>query len=220
RQTQPTRIRQQRVCFRRYFPNHLSRRKLMFSKRCVMALVLLVPAVAFANTRCEQILKKWGDQLADINCFESTDLTTNNALTTPLDNSLPGWPAGAFTPRTDRAVLINALVTPPVTTPIVKTVPGVQINARIASDPTGQARFLLRLPNDWNGKLVVAGTPSQRSEFSSDFAWSDYVVQKGYAFASQNKGVLNAFVTTASDPLGCRLNPASGIYVHFYDDDP
>ena len=66
-----------------------------------------------------------------------------------------------------------------------------QINARIACDPPGQARFLLRLPNDWNGRLVVAGASGTRSEFNGDFAWSDYVVQKGYAYASQNKGVLN-----------------------------
>jgi hypothetical protein len=97
--------------------------------------------------------------------------------------------------------------------PITKVVPGVQINARIASDPTGQARFLLRLPNDWNGRLVVAGSSGTRSEFNGDFAWSDFVVQKGYAYASQNKGVLNLQLSTATDPLACRLNPASQVWV-------
>ncbi len=189
-------------------------------QRLILALALLAPTYALAESRCEQILKKIGDQLADVNCFESSDLTTNNPLTTPPDNSLAGLPAFAFTPRADRAILVNPAGTPPDITPITKAVPGVQINARIASDPTGQARFLLRLPNDWNGRLVVAGTPAQRSEFTSDFAWSDYVVQKGYAFASQNKGVLNFYLTTSTDPLGCRLNPASTTYVHFYDDDP
>ena len=38
---------------------------------------------------------------------------------------------------------------------------------------------------------MVAGASGTRSEFNGDFAWSDYVVQKGYAYASQNKGVLN-----------------------------
>ena len=194
----------------------------MSFKRCILAVALFAPTVALAGPRCDAILKKLGDQLADVQCKESADLTTNNPDTTPLDNSLPGLPAGAFTPRTDRAVLVNLTATPPVTTLITKAVPGVQINARIASDPAGQARFLLRLPDNWNGRLVVAGTPSQRSEFSSDMAWSDYVVQQGYAFASQNKGMLNAFVTTPTDPLGCRLNPGalSGIFVHFYANDP
>src|SRR5581483_1132158 len=97
---------------------------------------------------------------------------------------------------------------------------GVQINARIASDPQGQARFLLRLPDDWNGRLVVAGASGTRSEFNGDFAWSDYVIQKGYAYASQNKGVLNLKLSTSSDPLACRLNPSTPVYVHFYDNDP
>ena len=114
-------------------------------------------------------------------------------------------PAFAFTPITDRGVIAPSAAKRP---PITKVVPGVQIDARIASDPTGQARFLLRLPNDWNGRLVVAGASGTRSEFNGDFAWSDYVVQKGYAYASQNKGVLNLQFTTAADPLGCRLNPS------------
>jgi hypothetical protein len=37
---------------------------------------------------------------------------------------------------------------------------------------------------------------------------------------SQNKGIYNLMLSTSSDPLGCRLNPASGVYVHFYDNDP
>ena len=45
-------------------------------------------------------------------------------------------------------------------------------------------------------------------------------MQKGYAFASQNKGVLNFYLTTSADPLGCRLNPSSTTFVHFYDNDP
>jgi len=45
-------------------------------------------------------------------------------------------------------------------------------------------------------------------------------VQQGYAYVSQNKGVLNLYLTTATDPLGCRLNPSSAVFVHFYDNDP
>ena len=108
--------------------------------------------------------------------------------------------------------------------PITKVVPGVQIKARIASDPLGQARFLLRVPNDWNGRTwswrVLPGT---RSEFNGDFAWSDYVLQKGYAYASQNKGVLNLRVTVrrGSDGLPAQPDvPLSVFAVHFYANDP
>jgi len=178
---------------------------------------LIVPLPAGAAVTCADVLKTLGSSLADVNCFASDDLTTNNPLTTPANNSLPGLPAFAFTPITDRSVIAPSAGK---RTPITKAVPGIQLDARIASDPQGQARFLLRLPNNWNGRLVVAGASGTRSEFNGDFAWSDYVVQKGYAYASQNKGVLNLFITTAADPLGCRLNPTTPVFVHFYDNDP
>jgi hypothetical protein len=91
-----------------------------------------------------------------------------------------------------------------------------------AGDATHEARFLLRFPTEWNGKLVIAGASGTRSEFNGDFVWSDYVLQKGYAYASQNKGVMNLFVSASTDPLGCRLNPDSlnFFFVHFYDNDP
>ncbi len=46
------------------------------------------------------------------------------------------------------------------------------------------------------------------------------MLQQGYAYASQNKGVLNCYGSTADDPLACRLNPDSTTYVHFYCNDP
>ena len=175
---------------------------------------------AAAASRCDQLLARLGNQVvnaADTACFESPDLTTANPNTTPADNSLPGLPAFAFTPQTDCSVISPS---PPNRTPITKAVPGIQLDARISDDPTGEARILFRLPNQWNGKLVVAGASGTRSEFNGDFAWSDYVVQQGYAYVSQNKGVLNLYLTTATDPLGCRLNPSSAVFVHFYDNDP
>src|SRR5205823_11482435 len=187
--------------------------------RSAVLLLLLVPFSVRAGVSCEDVRKALGSRIADVNCFASTDLTTNNPLTTPANNSLAGLPVGAFTPVTDRGVIAPSAGK---RTPITKTVPGLQLNARIASDPTGQARFLLRLPNDWNGRLVVAGASGTRSEFNGDFAWSDYALQQGYAYASQNKGVLNLSIVSLASPtppdsLSCRLNPASQIWVDFYD---
>ncbi len=190
---------------------------MLHTLRSAALLLLLVSFSARAAVTCADVLKALGGSLAEASCFASADLTTNNAQTTPANNSLPGLPAFAFTPITDRGVIAPSAGK---RTPITKAVPGLQLNARIASDPTGQARFLLRLPNDWNGKLVVAGASGTRSEFNGDFAWSDYVVQQGYAYASQNKGVLNLQLTAATDPLGCRLNPFTPVFVHFYDNDP
>ena len=194
------------------------------SRACwVLALGICIAiggGAASAATRYDQLLARLADQIvnaADTSCFESADLTTNNPATTPLDNSLPGLPPGAFTPQTDRSVISPS---PPNRTPITKAVPGLQLDARIADDPAGEARILVRLPDQWNGKLVVAGASGTRSEFNGDFAWSDFVLQKGYAYVSQNKGIYNLFLTAAADPLGCRLNPTSVIYVHFYANDP
>jgi len=193
--------------------------------RFIVLASLLVPLATSAATKCDRVLQRLGDRLTGATCFESTDLTTNNPATTPTDNSITTLPAFAFTPQTDRSKIAPSAGK---RTPITKVVPGVQINAYIAGDPTGQARFLLRLPDDWNGRLVVAGASGTRSEFNGDFAWSDYVIQNGYAYASQNKGVLNLrlampFGPTPPNDLACRLaasGPTSVVWVNFYDNDP
>lgn len=175
------------------------------------------PSTALAAGRCDRLVAMLHGQIADAVCTESTDLTTANPATTPANNSLAGLPAFAFTPQTDRNTIAPSA---PNRTPITHAVPGIQLQARFAKDPLGEARILIRLPDSWNGRLVVAGASGTRSEFNGDFAWSDYVVQKGYAYVSQNKGIDNFYLSSAADPLACRLNPASTLYVHFYDDDP
>jgi len=202
---------------------HLGLNAALATPALVAAAALLVfPFAVQAAPTCADVLARLGTRLADANCFASSDLTTNNPVTTPPNNVLtPPFLPGAFTPITDRSVISPSAAK---RAPIAKAVPGIQLNARIAGDPTGQARFLLRLPNDWNGRLVVAGASGTRSEFNGDFAWSDYVLQQGYAYASQNKGVLNLRITSLSsatppNALACRLNPSSGIWVNFYDND-
>jgi 3HB-oligomer hydrolase (3HBOH) len=191
----------------------------------LLALPLLSLPAAAQSARCDAVLAALSGRIADATCTESANLTTANPATTPANNAITTLPPFAFTPQTDRGVISP---NPPNRTRIMKAVPGLQIDARVADDSTGEARFLLRLPDDWNGRLVVAGASGTRSEFNGDFAWSDYVIQKGYAYASQNKGILNFFlaaVTAApnvlpADRLACRLNAASSVWVHFYDNDP
>src|SRR5262249_21496897 len=142
------------------------RRKMRRVVVLALAAILAASNSAAAANRCDHLLGLLSRQVIDANCAESADLTTNNPATTPANNSLPGLPPFAFTPQTDRAVL-----SPTTRTPITKTVPGVQLDGRIADDPTGEARILFRLPNQWNGRLVVTGASGTRSEFNGDFAW-------------------------------------------------
>jgi len=200
----------------------MTNQNLLYLLSCAGCAIAAVPRVAHAG--CPEVLAALGGRVADATCVDSAYLTTANPATTPADNSIAGLPAGAFTPTTDRNVISPGA---PDRTPITRAVPGIQVRGRFADDPTGEARFLLRFPTEWNGRLVVAGASGTRSEDNGDFAWSDYVVQKGYAYASQNKGVLNLKIVSlasptqpADDPLACRLNPASQIWVHFFDNDP
>ena len=128
--------------------------EVMMTRRRLAVLTVLVgifwsvaPGTAWAG--CLEILGFLSGKAVDVVCFESPDLTTTNVLaaplgpTTPPDNSLPGLPLFAFTPRTDRGVISP---NPPDRTPITKSVPGLQVQGRFADDPTGEARDGLR---DW-----------------------------------------------------------------------
>jgi hypothetical protein len=198
----------------------------------ILVSLMLSATAGIAAMNCADIQASLAGKAVGIVCFHSDDLRTNNSLTTPANNSittfadgtpLPGLPAGAnsFTPITDRGVISNGPA------PTTAAVSGIQVEGWFATDSAHQARFLLRFPDVWNGKLVVAGASGTRSEYNGDWAWSDYVLAKGYAYASQNKGVLNLYLVSlasatqpASDPLACRLNPDSQIWAHFYDNDP
>jgi hypothetical protein len=50
------------------------------------------------------------------------------------------------------------------------------------------SQFVLRIPDDWNGGLVVAGAPGTRKQYASDFLISDAVLAQGVAYASTDKG--------------------------------
>src|SRR3989441_9616378 len=173
-----------------------------------------------AQDACSEVKLALLAETQNVDCTVSADLTTANPNTTPQDNSRAGLPPSAFTPRTDaQAVSPDA----PFRTPLTRAVPGLQVTGGMADDP--DARWVLRLPEAWNGKLVVGVPGGLRSEFMGDYIFSDFVVQQGYAYASTNKGTRNFFFTgPLIDPLACRLSPPTAAtslaYVHFYLAEP
>ncbi|MDG4858728.1 tannase/feruloyl esterase family alpha/beta hydrolase [Streptomyces sp. T-3] len=50
------------------------------------------------------------------------------------------------------------------------------------------AQFVIRLPDHWNGGLVVTGAPGVREQYANDRAIGDWALARGYAFASTDKG--------------------------------
>lgn len=75
-------------------------------------------------------------------------------------------------------------------TPLNAPVPGRLIEGTLPEDH--YARFTLRMPKDWNGRLVVAASSGITDERTYDLYFSDYFLSRGFAFAATDKGVRRA----------------------------
>lgn len=106
------------------------------------------------------------------------DLTTTGTLAT------------GHTVQADWAGLTSAAL------PAPSGVPGVQVDGYFPDTSTTNtnhgwnhdAQFVLRLPDRWNGGLVVSGSPGTRRQYANDRAIGDQVLAAGYAFAATDKG--------------------------------
>ncbi|MEV4176873.1 tannase/feruloyl esterase family alpha/beta hydrolase [Nonomuraea sp. NPDC049709] len=137
-----------------------------------------VASAARADTRCARIGKIHvpGAQHQVAACLD--DLTT------------AGTSASGHTDPADWAGLHSAATRNP------SGVPGIQIDGYFQDASTANpthgwnhdSQFVIRLPEKWNGGLVVAGAPGNRRQYANDFTISDWVLAKGYAYASTDKG--------------------------------
>ena len=50
------------------------------------------------------------------------------------------------------------------------------------------SQFVIRLPENWNGQLVITGAPGVRKQYAPDYILSDWFLAQGYAYASTDKG--------------------------------
>lgn len=126
-----------------------------------------------------------------VSCLD--DLTT--AGTVPSGHSVAADFAGLHTPGT-----VNPT-----------GVPGIQVDGyfpdtsstNVNNGWNHDSQFVLRIPDTWNGGLVVTGAPGNRTQYANDFVWSDWVLAQGYAFASTDKGNVGVrFYDDGSEPGG------------------
>jgi len=90
-------------------------------------------------------------------------------------------------------------------------VPGIEISGMF-----DDSKFVIRIPDRWNGKLVTSAAGGVASERSMDVILSDYVLTKfdekqaSYAYASTDKGTRGEIIPAADGKLypGKRANTA------------
>ncbi|ADJ47689.1 hypothetical protein AMES_5864 [Amycolatopsis mediterranei S699] len=106
------------------------------------------------------------------------------------DLTTTGTVASGHTVEADWAGLTSAGL------PTFGAVPGVQVDGYFPDTSTANtnhgwnhdAQFVLRLPDRWNGGLVVSGSPGVRRQYANDRAIGDQALAEGYAFAATDKG--------------------------------
>ncbi|WP_194239863.1 tannase/feruloyl esterase family alpha/beta hydrolase [Amycolatopsis sp. YIM 10] len=153
----------------------------MLSKLALAGALLatvLLPGTGRAGTAADGCAAPWvpGAEKQVGACL--TDLTTTGTVSS--GHTVPG----------DWAGLTSAGLPRP------GAVPGVQIDGYFPDSSTTNAhhgwahdaQFVLRLPERWNGGLVVAGSPGNRAQYAGDRAIADHVLADGYAYAATDKG--------------------------------
>ncbi len=144
------------------------------------AMALPVPAQAdpVHSGHCARLdrLHVPGAQLQEAACL--TELTT------------AGTVASGHTVPADWAGLNDSTLRQPV------GVPGIQLDGYFPDSSATNtnhgwnhdAQFVLRLPDNWNGGLVVSGSPGNRRQYANDRVIGDFALARGYAFAATDKG--------------------------------
>jgi hypothetical protein len=136
---------------------------------------------------------------AEIDCEYLDDLTTTGTQKTGHTNQYDWGGTNPASPAYRTRLHAHDAEKPK------KPIPGLQIDGSFLDDDSTTTRapqnrlsgnrnysydsqFVIRFPVDWNRKLVVTSAPGLRAQYANDFIISDFVLEKGYAFASTDKG--------------------------------
>jgi len=187
------------------------------------------PSTAAAAHSCPSDLSAWRAALGAewLDCHQLADLTTtNNPFTDPGSLTGMGFPPpgsgtlnshytnpaappvsglqlDGYWPDGCNAFQVEPALTAKNGAPFIKgctPAPGGTCTAECHHD----AQFVLRIPDNWNGRLLTAGTPGIRDAFSSDFILSDAALERHWAYVSQDKGNMAAnFYRDGSDETAC-----------------
>lgn len=66
-------------------------------------------------------------------------------------------------------------------------------------DVDGRRQWVtLKLPDRWNRKLIVCGTPGLRNEYANEATFVAWLLEMGYAVVSGNKGLDSSWVSMLS----------------------
>ncbi|MGC0408172.1 dienelactone hydrolase [Streptomyces sp. SAI-195] len=135
-------------------------------------------AAAETGTRCarKEHVRVPGAAVQRSTCL--ADLTTTGLAGTP------------YTDLADQAGLTASGTRTP------SGVPGIQVDGYFPDSSRfnathgwrHDAQFVIRLPDRWNGGLVVTGAPGTRKQYATDKAISDRALAQGYAYAATDKG--------------------------------
>ncbi|MGH3730565.1 MAG: tannase/feruloyl esterase family alpha/beta hydrolase [Micromonosporaceae bacterium] len=155
----------------------------------LLTATLLGPATAHGTQGCPRVPVP-GAAYAETACLD--DLTT--AGTVASGHTDPADWAGLHAPGTRNP----------------SGVPGIQVDGYFPDSSTlnnshgwkHDSQFVLRMPKRWNGGLVITGAPGVREQYANDFIIGDWVLAKGYAFASTDKGNVGTAFHTDGRPPG------------------
>ena len=139
---------------------------------------LTTPAAATPAGPCANLeaIQVPGAELQRVEC--QTDLSAT-ALAAKGRSDISDW-AGLHSKKT---------VNPPAGA-------GIQVDGYFPDDSTTNttygwnhdSQFVIRLPEHWNGQLVITGAPGVRKQYAPDYILSDWMLSQGYAYASTDKG--------------------------------